>query len=809
LNDNEFPINTTTYPITRGMKVEIACTIVLFIFGVLSQFKIWKIVKERREKKDLERMKSNERRDQLEEAVGKELEDNNGRDLAHWEAVYGDKENAHPQMDSGVGSSIDSLPKRSTSVREREVDTMEMADMGKRSFKRSSKRTSRPIVTVRVASDEENKLSPGAGPSEENLLSKFDASRSGSKLSVYEDRKDESQDLSENETTSVKDWTRRSSAEQGPTVTPLPFSVPAEGETKEVDEDQQSVGTAGFSVLERRGMPLKQLSLRKKDEEDGFVLPHIDEDRASSVAATADEDVDMDALSAHRLSKMPSPCQVEFNKDSLIPFDVSDDEVSRSRSRSRSRSPRQSMIEFPVDEEDDEAIVRPVTAAPEPSEEAVSSSKRRSRKSTSASHRRSTTSRRSIRENLSDDEGESVSMVGSLKDHLPQKLSKVAMIYRTNEWAKHQPGAVEPETEEIPESASPGVRVDPVFAEEAAKSAETETKPAETAQSSRNTSQRSNNNPYRRSGQNSYQPASWTVSGSATPIYAFQHSGSQVSTQAKPYGAPASQLKLNTHASRNFSAPLTNQALVESPVDEDGFAPAPRQLHSAMGANLMDERNNRLKRKPTSTSFNALASSAALPPQSDVISPSDSASVRSARLDDDNISLSERKQLLDEEKMTLAQRKSLIQQQQQYAQKNMPANHQQAHRKATWPGPAQNTGRLSAHNNNPYGAVIYDSHQPKRNNTVDSVRQSNMLVQWRQSLQAEAQARQPIVVDENARMQMLAAQRQVEFFQQKEQFDRANRQSAIDVAMRTGHLHGVHRDAIRRMQAAANKQTPQ
>ncbi len=40
LNKDVFPIHTSTYPITRGIRVEIAGTIVLFLFGVVSQIKV-------------------------------------------------------------------------------------------------------------------------------------------------------------------------------------------------------------------------------------------------------------------------------------------------------------------------------------------------------------------------------------------------------------------------------------------------------------------------------------------------------------------------------------------------------------------------------------------------------------------------------------------------------------------------------------------------------------------------------------------------------------------------------------------------
>jgi len=53
LNQNLFPLGATTYPLTRGIKVEIAATVIIFIFGVLSQSRLWRLIKERRAQRAL------------------------------------------------------------------------------------------------------------------------------------------------------------------------------------------------------------------------------------------------------------------------------------------------------------------------------------------------------------------------------------------------------------------------------------------------------------------------------------------------------------------------------------------------------------------------------------------------------------------------------------------------------------------------------------------------------------------------------------------------------------------------------------
>ncbi len=51
LNDKLFPLGANTYPVTKGIRVETAAIIILFLFGIISQIKLWKIVRDKREKR--------------------------------------------------------------------------------------------------------------------------------------------------------------------------------------------------------------------------------------------------------------------------------------------------------------------------------------------------------------------------------------------------------------------------------------------------------------------------------------------------------------------------------------------------------------------------------------------------------------------------------------------------------------------------------------------------------------------------------------------------------------------------------------
>lgn len=791
LNSNEFPLNTSTYPITRGIKVELACTVILFFFGVMSQFKIWKIVKERRARRDAERLAHDEIRDQLEAAVGEEIERKNERDRRQWEAVYGDKDQTQVHVDSGVGSSLGSLPKGSISVQERDLESIGLSDLPGTASNRSSKQG--PAV-VQVASDEGLQQSCHVAKSEDDLLDKSDLSRSTSHRSLIEHR-NSSRELGRESLGEL--------AQEGPVITPLPFKIPGEEDDDEVvaASDHSSGVTVGLSVLERRGVPLTRLTLKKKLEVDrAMAVPNTEADRASSVAATADEDADMDGMSAHRVSRIPSPDQLKLPS-------LADD------GRDRSRSPRLSFFEAPVEEEDEETILRP-NPVPEESVKPIESlSKRRS---TMSSHHRSVASRRSVGEGICDDEGDGVSAVGSLKGYLPDKLSKVAMTYRTNEWAKHIADAEQPEDDQSLESHSPGIQVDHAFAQEAARPVDVEElMPHEDPEPavSRNISRASSNNPYRQSMQ-APSAMSRSNSSAATPIYAFPRSSSQMSLKRKSSNSTSLGQSKSRQALRNSSAPLMNQTLVESPVEEALASSGPYRNPSTpvmSTVNLMDERNDRLKRMPTTTSFNALPSQAHVN-----VDPttSESAAARLEEPDSDRLSLSERARIPDEDDMTLAERKALMKNQQKQQQPSnacdmiqTPSAHPTDHhphplassRTRTSTQPTRMPSTVSINNHN----LIYDSHQPKRTATVDTAQQTARLTQWRQSLQqdaVDAAAKNPAGLEATSSI----AARQQQEQQRRREVERAKRESAMDVAMRSGQWHGAHREAMRRMQAKAN-----
>jgi hypothetical protein len=139
LNDKIFPLQTNTFPHTRGMKVEIAGIIILFAVGVMSQMKLWKIIQARREAKDVIKRQHQANLEAIDEESGKRVEAENMVERERWEAAYGnqkettntndqDANNVRPQTgasktDSGLGGEE---VRESGETTERGVETKEM-----------------------------------------------------------------------------------------------------------------------------------------------------------------------------------------------------------------------------------------------------------------------------------------------------------------------------------------------------------------------------------------------------------------------------------------------------------------------------------------------------------------------------------------------------------------------------------------------------------------------------------------------------------------------------------------------------------
>ncbi|KAK4949597.1 hypothetical protein LTR28_007225, partial [Elasticomyces elasticus] len=610
---------------------KIAGIVIIFLLGLMSQFKIWNIIKDRRTKKAADRLQDDENRAQLEAAVGQRVEESNLRDRELWEATYGDKGMRHPNhSDSGFGSAAGSVRKGSVSVKEIPIDGSDDVEM---SSMRADKQGGRTVVTVCVASDDNV---PHTGVESYADLNGFRVKRkmsgtSSGANSIREPMERPSFDdsnVSKGSKGLSKARSLRSLANPPPIVVPLPFSP--SGISEAVNED------GAESVQRDKPGSKRSRGMLRGDRDPGTTsflpgelqVPHVEEDRASSVAATADDVPDMDGMSLPRNSPLPSPYRVAFDRDELdrprpgnLPFGLTTHDQPFHGVADRGHGvvmdevhdDMQKDDQHHFDEDDAEALDKraSLSNAAESREDLheitdVVVSRDCAASHTSAEH-----------ETHVDDRVESSnadSAVGSLTDHLPSKMSKVAMTYRTNEWAKHLEAAEKPEIDQLSAPSSPGIKMDHGFASaSASRSRKLQPFSGRTGDPnlSRTASQFSLTNPPGKSR-------------GATPFE------SQLVTPGTLSRSASAPLDVQAQGLRSVSAPFAGQTLVESPVEEavrDGRTSPPQNIPSQLGmanANtLLGQRANMMRSRLKSTSFNVTSAS-----KLSVIMPSDSASGR-------------------------------------------------------------------------------------------------------------------------------------------------------------------------------------
>jgi len=355
------------------------------------------------------------------------------------------------------------------------------------------------------------------------------------------------------------------------------------------------------------------------------------------------------------------------------------------------------------------------------------------------------------------------------------------MSYRTNEWAKHLSSADAPELDELKlaeypvEEETKAEIAAPVNVEELQQTAEIATpRPA-----SRAASQISN-----------YGPPALTRSTSSlskAPPQVGPPRNNQFPPQAQDnnLSRSASQLSLNSQnvprGFRSSSGPLIPQQIVESPVEEDFASNSPGMQSNGQFQNtipfgpsttLLGKRDSMLRSKTSYSANHAtLASTPEFPrtTQSASRANSEAGSLynypnTNAIIDDDELPLSVRRDMI---------RRTSINQVEQ----------------------------------SPSQPVLYDSHQPKRQSSAPHpMVREQQLASWRASVQQDLKSTAvPKHTIERSRS-ALWQERQAE--EQKRMMDerkRGERDSKFDERMRRGDMLDAHREALRRMQASANR----
>lgn len=764
LNEDIFPLDTNTYPVTKNIKAELAGVVIIAVFGVVSQLRVWKIVKEHREKSAAQQLEKEQDKEREEEALGRKIEDNLQRERAQWEAAYGNG-NA---PESSPRSSL-TMQKGSMSVREKEMhsdDSVEMVTLNAKDGMMRSDETNPKGTTVTVSVLREDEIqqidaqgAPIVSKSSASIMAS-DASSSGSPDYVASSSADSS---SPNLTR--KGSLRPSAPPPPPSVVPLPFTIPQEEDAQSEDEDRASVSAVPETVHmhepERRRISKRisdmsatmrqRLSRAMTDSQEALIdIPHIEDDRESSVAATLDDE--FENISTRELSPPHSPLGTEHDRKlnglgigrsdstALPPQTVSDANVVDSPKDGKLEGEREVIVNAgepeaqkvitPTDNE--ESTSKPVRQsltvstdpkAPETQDKRASRRGSRNRADTLVPNYKGSSEGDESNAAGSEEQvqtGPAESHVGSLRDGvLNDRLSKVALSYRTNEWAKHLEAAEKPEVEEISTPSSPGVILEDPAEETPAPVHEDIVAPfIRSKRDSRRTS----------------------VESRAQGGFNMNRSASRMSSAEYPSAAPTPAMLSRSNSGTRL----------------DVLSPLP-------GKTLMSQRESMMKTRVSSQSL-TLHSSAA--------------NLLAEGTPQDEMTLAERKQLLQHQNSISSQRKMA------------PSASQK------W----QNKMSIQA------GPKGFDSHQPKRTSSSQSnQRREELYAGWRDTMRDVNPPQTAAYIAEQQRKALLNERRQKEMEKQQREQVQRQRASQMDTMMRSGQMLDAHREAMRRMQANANK----
>lgn len=498
VNENLFPLGADTYPLTRGIRVEQAATIIIFLCGIMSQSKVWKVIKERRDKREEERRRADAAHQEEEAVVGRKIEGHNAREMRDWDAVYGDPKSpmsVNTAHDSGMGDMDSVLEKRrrhSGTTTSGAGNDIEMAPMTPKTKTAAEmvmgKGQSDGAVTVQVAADEMD-AAAAAEAEAYDVAARDLGFENGAQLMTH---------LAEAQL-------RATGGTPVPEVVPLPFKVPTvEHEDGRDDGDCSSIAAIpdgqydDVPLERRRSVESKRQSFAKRlstgsadllrrlshhslskqlektaqeggeSREDLTTPVHGDRD---SVAATFD-----DASSAGGDFGAPSerPFSMEIkaelaDKPTNEEAGVTKDAEETAAAEKTSGERRAAQATAPTNVSDPAAT----EAGPSQADGPTQLSEEHKGKQKAVGDDKESMPANTI---VSEADTGPVSLT---KDHLPSGLSKIALSYRTNEWAKHLSHAELPAPEElnIPEPVVPAAtaaeeQAAPVHVRELQKTAE-------------------------------------------------------------------------------------------------------------------------------------------------------------------------------------------------------------------------------------------------------------------------------------------------------------------------------------------------
>lgn len=879
VNDNLFPLGADTYPVTKGIRVETAAVIIIFLVGIISQIKLWRIVRDKREKRAAERAVDQRNLEHEEENVGRQIEETNARERRQWDRVYGDGtgDSITESRVTDFGDTGSEKRLRASYVGSKgrtSAEIIEMADMSESEQSRNgpdalmaTEDAEDGKVTVRVAADD---IPESTTDVDETQLDEKAASRLEVKTPIDSKRHSKG-------TIASKRVSQAQTVTDAPEVIPLPFTVP-EGVDTRSQGDRSSIATFADDVEATEAAPKKHRSLAKRlsrgsvellrsfsqrsgrtggaggetspdggESTEELVLEktrHPDDDEGSLVATVDDESVS--GAHAHSIidddeepniheSIEPNQRSIEINAQLGKNNEALGHSVVTTKPNPKSRP-----VSIVATPSPDGATGHPTkevdnarTASPKPEEIAAKPGRERSAE---------------LNLPEASERAKSIASVSSTpasltKDRLPRSLSRVAMSYRTNEWAKHLSNADCPTPDELQVNAARATKkakdnkekAAPVNIEELQQTAE-DGVPAPAPTVRRSVSQASgvgnNTNVTRRSSKQDQPQATSVVeppSPTASELPAEQRTSlSPSATPVPPIRKSSSGLR---HSSSNFmpiaeenTAQPTDIAIVDeqqqpvsnsspagafdnAPAPGPNRAPIPGVVSYASPQTLIGQRELFLRNK----SQGSLLSNTPEPAFANQGSGSDAGSLYNYPMYAAALSVG------DPDDVPLSQRKEIMRQSSLMSLTHSPS--QSAIGQFRSASGVDNSENLA-----------FNSHQPKRASTLPpTAAREAQLASFRQSVQQELRSGTPIMmssgretpfgpttllggggreveVQRNIEMQRNVLMGQKEAESQRREMQRREKEfvdRAFDERMRNGDMLEVHRDAMRKMQKGA------
>jgi len=804
LNDDLFPLNTTTYPVTRGTRVETVIVILGTIIGIISQIKLWKVVQTRQKAREAVQAEEERRRDAEEETMSRHIARQNDRDRVEWEKRYGD--HLDPKRTVITSIEVPDENKRISSTTTTEVDSMDTSESNKSvevtpmpysimtTPLRSSKSQRQSNIVVQPIHEMEEEKQKWVDEKAHQERSRTEAKLDGLSPQLLSgpvscDSSTASLEPCKNELTSISSIESIRNARVAQSLKPSntkPSSENTADRLRLLEGDSHGknrTSIQSLTDLKRKSIQSLKSSMNseRSPRSDHFgqsqealvntvsTAPHS---RASSVAATFDnenEKVEMPVLDTYDLQRDSRPPQILISPVNGMSF-----EESLKAGVQGPSSPSGLSDHF---EADPEELRRP--AAEKIHGIAGFDFDLDMKRSTGGVGDTLMEGGFNTRGDASQAFSGEVLTEGAL-EKVPSQTSNVVLSYRTNEWAKHIAGAEAPVYEEAEAITVQDQELLTHLAPVASM-------PEETIES----------------GSVKKSPSLLSPAASVAPSEAgvkinpdIQHMSMNARTMPEVVGskpAPASPTKVSSTASRTLSA--------VSAINRRSFTDSIQTQSSFMPAKSSRRTSNPMQRQPSVL-------------QSTPIHENVATDFTSRRNAPKRASTNSQQQYTHPGSQTNLVRSSSYSQQQypsafRRSDSFNGSNLDLLNRTVTAssiPPYYQNDAQAMGSETRLRDSAGTRSHQPlQRNHTNDSSR-TDMMTNWRMQL---AQGQNPSAVysptAENKYNQQMTEYEMEKLRKQHEQRSRAKKEAVVDQTMRTQGMLDAHKEVLKRMQSQANQ----